>query len=378
MRKRFAYLMLAAIGVAGFVGPACASPALKRESGRLQELVARLTSSEYLLRDPATDPRPYVDPTPALNAFRHVAAAMAWGDVRAAAVSAAALDYEVVEFVDAHTQRTYYVLREDLNRIKTARGWGSYIVNPNSRIDVLVEVPHPLDDVETPEIGGVVFEQAHAKGLLIAGAHRLKADVPDLVDSIFHQVHTAWIGPQAQATAWQIHGFVLSKHEFPDGAHVIVSTGDGGIAPELKQLDAICEDQGLASYVFNNRPAASKANQRLNGDVPGVAFVSLAATTNEQGRLSRSLGGSFVHVELESQVRMDAAQRDRIASVIATAMRDQPSRTAQATRRGAIRLASYRPSEDDAATTVGEGEVRDPRVASRIEDGADESTRLVQ
>ena len=87
--------------------------------------------------------------------------------------------------------------------------------------------------------------------------------------------------------------------------------------PELETLNAVCEDQGLVSYVFNEQPPESPMNKRINGGVPGVTFASLAARTNEQGRMSRSVGGSFVHVELESAVRFDEAQRDTAAEVIA-------------------------------------------------------------
>lgn len=313
--------------LADSVGLAEESPdPIRSETGRLQEFIGTLASSDYVLGEPAVDARAYVAPGPVLHAFSRLATDLAWGDVRAAAAEAAQLDYEVVEFVDATTHRKYFVLREDLSRGQPSRGWGSYIINRDSQVDAIVEVPHPVADAQTPEIGAMVFEQANAKGFLLAGAHRLKADVPDLVDSVFHQVHAAWIGPAAQVAAWQIHGFSSSKHSFPDDADVIASTGDGVIAPEVENLDAMFENQGLRSYVFNNRPAKSPVNERLNGDVPGVTFTSLAATTNEQGRYSRRLGGSFVHVELESQMRLDAAQRERAAAIIAAAMDAAPAR----------------------------------------------------
>jgi hypothetical protein len=340
MTKGLALSLLIVVGVAA--APAVhAAPALKSERGRLQELIATLASSDYVLGEPDVDSRPYVDPTPVLHAFRHLAAALTWGDVQDAALEAAKLDYELVKFVDVNTKIKYYVLREDLGRV-TARGWGSYIINPQGRINALVEVPHPLADAQTPEIGGAVFEQAGAKGFLLAGAHRLKADVPDLVDSVFHQVHMAWVGPTAAVAAWQIHGFASYKHEFPDGVNVIASTGDGVIRPEVAALDAKFEREGLVSYVFNKRPARSSANKRLNGDVPGVAFSSLAATTNEQGRQSRSLGGSFVHVELESQVRLDAEQAERAASVIAAAM-SEPAGSRGPSSAATITVAAYAP-----------------------------------
>lgn len=312
---------------------------IKTETGRLPELIARLASREYVLGSPSSDSRTYVDPAPALHAFRHLASAMAWGDVAAAARQAAQLDYEVVQFTDSDTQRDYFVLREDLQAVDAIRGWGSYIVNPNSRTDAIVEVPHPMADVHTPEIGGKIFEQCQAKGFLLAGTHRDKADVPDLVDSIFHQVHIAWIGPAAQVAAWQIHGFAAIKHSFPKQAQVVTSTGDGSVAPEVANLDATLKERGLVSFVFNELSPDAELNKQLNGDVPGATFASLAGAKNEQGRVSRSLGGSFVHVELEGSIRADAASRDRAGSAIATVI-GGAGQTARATEKAPAQSAA--------------------------------------
>ncbi len=346
--------------------PTVGAGELKRESGDFSDLIARLASREYVLGESSRDDRPYVDPSQVLNAFRHVASAMAWGDVKAAARQAEKLDYEVVEFTDTETKKPYYVLREDLDVVKTIRGWGSYIINPNSRVDALIEAPHPFADVHTPEIGGRVFEECEAKGFLLAGAHREKADVPDLVDSVFHQVHTAWIGPAAQVTAWQIHGFASFKHAFPRGAQVVASTGDGEIAPEVAALDTVLEERGLTSYVFNELPAEADENRELNGGVPGVTFTSLAAAKNEQGRLSRSLGGSFVHVELEVDVRADQEQRRLAGSAIAAVIAKRPAtadvRPAAREAHAALASAEVGPTPEVVqakhATPAGEGQIR--------------------
>lgn len=346
-----------------------AADEIKTERGRIQELIARLASSEYVLGEPRVDPRPYVDPTPALHAFRHLAAALAWGDVKDAAIEAAKLDYELIKFIDAATERRYYVLRENRSG-GVLRGWGSYILNPDSQVNVIVEAPHPIADAQTPEIGGAVFELADAKGFLLAGAHRLKADVPDLVDSIFHQVHTAWVGPNATNAAWQIHGFASYKHGFPENVQVIASTGDGSIRPELAVLNEKLEQEGLGTYVFNESPVHSSDNRQLNGDVPGVTFSALAATTNEQGRHLRSLGGAFVHVELESQVRLDAEQAGRAASVIAAAMCEPPA-VRVASNAAQVTLASYAPPAEAGAEAPPSDQPAVTPTPSAVEDAAE-------
>ena len=324
MTKAMAALSLLAIVALGSLASPVQAEPMAQENGRFCELVDQLSSKQYVLGSPSRDDRPYVDPTPVLHAFRHLAATMAWGDVKVAARKAAELGYEVIKFTDVDTKHEYYVLREDLDAVKTLRGWGSYIFNPQSKVDAIVEVPHPFADVHTPEIGGQIFAECEARGFLLAGTHRDKADVPDLVDSIFHQVHTAWIGPLAQVTAWQIHGFAGQKHPFPNGTQVVASNGEGAIAPEIAALDTAMDERGMPSYVFNQLPADNDENKQVNGDVPGVAFRSLAAAKNEQGRLSRSLGGSFVHIELEVNVRANEASRKQASSAIAIAMASAP------------------------------------------------------
>ena len=355
------------------IGLFCGSPGgsfaraegLQQETGRLADLIARLASREFVLGEPERDERPYVDPSAVLNAFRHVAAAMAWGDVHAAARQAGELDYEVVEFTDAETKKPYYVLREDLDAVETIRGWGSYIVNPHSRVNALVEAPHPFADEHTPEIGGLVFAECEAKGFLLAGAHRAKADVPDMVDSVFHQVHAAWIGPAAQVAAWQIHGFSSNKHAFPRGAQVVSSTGSGDIAPAVAVLDSVLEQRGLTSYVYNDLPAEADENRELNGEAPGVTFTSLAAAKNEQGRLSRSLGGSFVHIELDVDVRADGQSRklagSAIAAVINGAAKPQAAE-ADEQRAGPSPATSVASNENEKAA-------EDPSAKSPADDG---------
>jgi hypothetical protein len=323
-RSRFA--LVRRLAVAALVVTTCgaelqAAPALKVQSGRLQDFLARLASRDYLLGDPAEDKRPYVEPGESLSAVRRVAQQIAWGDVNKAVRQADQIDCEVVEFTDEATDSVYYALRENRKRLDEIRGWGSYVFHPEGAVDALVEVPHPLADANTTEIGAQVFEQSDAKGFLLAGTHRDKADVPDLVDSAFHQVHMAWVGPFAQIAAWQIHGFEVGKHEFPQGVSVVASTGDGAVPPEIARLDSVLDSRGLSSYVFNDLAPESRINRRLNGGIPGVTFTSLAATKNEQGRHSRSLGGTFVHVELETTIRTHEDNRQLASHAIADALR---------------------------------------------------------
>jgi hypothetical protein len=142
MSKGMAVLSLLAIVALGTLAMPVQAEPMVRENGRICELVEQLSGKEYVLGSASRDSRPYVDPTPVLHAFRHLAATMAWGDINTAARKAAELGYEVIEFTDVDTQREYYVLRENLAAVQAIRGWGSYIFNPRSKVDAIVEVPH--------------------------------------------------------------------------------------------------------------------------------------------------------------------------------------------------------------------------------------------
>ncbi len=205
---------------------------------------------------------------------------------------------------------------------------GAYLFNPDSKYPALVEAPHPIDDSNSAKVAAMVFARG-ARGLLLAGAQRDKADVPDLVDSVFHQVHVAWTGAMGHVAVWQIHGFALEKHPFPRNAKAVLSTGSGDMIDEIVHLNDQLTDRGLESYAFNRLKPTNKLNKWVNQGTPGLRFASLAATKNEQGRHLRSLGGTFVHVELERSVRGNAKARQVAAEAIAEAIEETASKRVQ-------------------------------------------------
>lgn len=308
--------LLLATGLANFA----TAETIPTISGSLNALVSELTSEKYFLQDPHRDPRPYIEPAFALSTLYRASRHVAGGNVDEAARLASQVDCEVVRFVDEGTQDGYVLIREDLKTLTAPRGWGSYIYNPQAKIPALVEAPHPIDDSNSAKVATMVFAKG-AQGLLVAGAQRDKADVPDLVDSVFHQVHVAWTA-MGQMAVWQIHGFALEKHPFPRDAKAVLSTGGGEVIDEIVTLNDQLTDRGIDSYAFNRLNPANDLNKWVNRGTPGLRFASLAATKNEQGRHLRSVGGTFVHVELERCVRGDAKQRAIAAEAIVEAMEE--------------------------------------------------------
>lgn len=307
--------------VVGLLVPQQTAVGVPTVTGSLSSLVQDLTSSEYFLEHPESDPRPYIEPSFAISTLYRASRHISGGNVTEAARLANKVDCEVVRFVDEKTKEDYVLLRENMDTLSEPRGWGAYLFNPDSEIPALVEAPHPVDDSNSADVASMVFARG-AQGLLLAGAQRDKADVPDLVDSVFHQVHMAWTGALGQAAVWQIHGFALHKHPFPRNAKAILSTGGGDVNDEIVRLDDQLSSRGLDSYAYNRLKPNNELNQWVNQGTPGLRFMSLAATKNEQGKHLRSIGGTFVHVELEYSVRHNAEQRRIAAEAIAEAIEE--------------------------------------------------------
>ncbi len=104
------------------------------------------------------------------------------------AVNQAGFPYQVVEFNDTDTDRTYYMLREvpnwdhydDNGTVDTYDdehgafdyGWGLYIYSPENSRPIIVSAPHPTDDFPTTIMSYDAFTLWNASYLLISGTGR--------------------------------------------------------------------------------------------------------------------------------------------------------------------------------------------------------------
>ena len=298
-----------------------ASAAIPVVSGDFASEVNRLKGLVF-----GSDSGLYVAPTSQqLSDFRSLASSLFNNDLASAEAQAASLDYQLVQFNDSGTGRSYYLLREPTVGGTATRGWGSFALSSNFSGNALVQVPHPLFDTNTESMGAWVFQRAAARGFLMAGAHRNAngfgtADVARLPESVFHVVHEVWSGPAASVTAWQLHGYDEDNAEFPANTSAVISDGAGNITTRLLALDQQLAQRGFTAYAYNNLPASDPLNMVINNGVAGSTFSPLAATTNDQGQYSRAQGGTFVHAEFAQAVRFSSADRSLAATGVAAAI----------------------------------------------------------
>lgn len=247
------------------------------------------------------------------------------GDLSALTAPASAIGYDVVQLSDGGT--VYYGLQESLVGGETPRGWGSFFLRQNAARNALVEVVHPLADINTWEISARAFVDSQAKGFLMSGAHRNAngngtADVGQLMNSVFQEVHQSFSGGATDVSAWQVHGFNLDLHaHLPSDTDAILSSGTGGISEIILELDQNIDDLNGAwtSYSYNTLDPADVLNVATNGTINGAIFDGLGGRSNAQQLYTTSIGGQFVHVELEQSFRIDGgdAARELIANALA-------------------------------------------------------------
>lgn len=278
------------------------------------------------------DSNGYVVPTAEqLSDFRSLADgltdAQTTADLELLVPEATAIGYDVVVLNDAGN--TFYGLQES-ETVTTRRGWGSFFFRQNATNDALVEVAHPLADINTTEISAQVFAESQAKGFLLAGAHRNAngfgtADVAHLEQSIFQEVHESFADSATDLSVWQVHGFDIDGHPgFPTGADAVLSSGTGSVSELVLGLDQRIDalDGDWSSYSFNALDVDDALNIATNEDLIGSLFSGLGGTTNVQGQHTNSIGGEFVHIELEQSFRIDggAASRQLISQTIANSI----------------------------------------------------------
>ncbi len=222
------------------------------------------------------------------------------GKLTEAAALAAQLKYRVLRFNDPSLARVFIVLSEDSS---VNRGWGTYLfyLMPNEQYrNLLIEVPHPLFDINTPEVGILAYIKSEAMGFLIAGSHRYtnrdnSSDVPWAPVSIFNTVHGQFT--DLGSVAIQVHGFVQTQvRNYPQ---IILSRGDGVTAGPIATFASLLRDRDFTVGTYD-----------------GFQYGDLSGN-NQQSKHSRSVGAVFIHMEMERSIRDDKSKYSRVADAIA-------------------------------------------------------------
>ncbi|MGW3494480.1 hypothetical protein [Streptomyces sp. NPDC001020] len=214
------------------------------------------------------------------------------------------LDFTLRTVVDRVSGHRYAEVADRTEAAVTPRGWGRVYVDLDSRPRWSVQVPHPVADQGTEQLGVRVLRGSPGGVLVIAGAHRNagkgnSADVAHRRNTVFHAVCAELA--RRNMPGIQVHGFASSS---APGFDVIASTSSGSRGKS--------EARHLADSLRDRDFHVCRAWARS---------CPLEGLTNLQGRAAQDEHVPFLHVEFAPALRSDGPAAERAASAVAEVTR---------------------------------------------------------
>lgn len=273
--------------------------------------------------------------------FQNLLTGLFQGTLKNPKLHAEILGFDLIQYTDRQTNLSFYFLVEKLSSDK---GLGIYAINPNAKRRLVIEAPHPKNDMNSAEVAAKIFLETNAIALFISGTHRCAnqeastcsgqtsvcsqngtkepyriSDVAHHTCNLFHAAHEAFSDLDLSTHTLlplkpvflQIHGFTQDAGEsdivLSDGVHRVADSSEliAKLATKIKtKSDAKADSDGIT---------ICQGDPTTNG-LPTPPDTSLCATTNVQGRYTNASTdcctqkaiqsyGRFIHIELSRDMR---------------------------------------------------------------------------
>ncbi|MGW6458795.1 hypothetical protein ACWF94_23240 [Streptomyces sp. NPDC055078] len=209
------------------------------------------------------------------------------------------IDFAVRTVTDRVTGRRFAEVADRTDDSPAPRGWGRVYISLDGRARWSVQVPHPVADRTTEQLGTRVLLGSPGGVLVIAGAHR-KAGRGDAADAA-HRTDTVFDAVCGELAERGLPGIQL--HGFADdsvpGHDVVASTGRGRVALREARL--------LADALRKRDFAVCRA---------WAASCPLEGRTNVQGGKAEAEQVPFLHVEFSNRLRTSEGQATRAVAAM--------------------------------------------------------------
>lgn len=257
-----------------------------------KERIAGAGSDRYVL--PGVDELLFFDEevlTPLWAAAHSGYVAGAWTargreDLAAAQETVASFGYRITRYRHQRSGSNYLILYEEASGAG-ARHWGTYVLRLGEAQGFVVEVPRPLQEVDSLEYGIALFERLQARALLIAGAHPAanrdgSADLvrADNLRSLFTLVGQVLVREAGDAPLLLVQSRARGyRSDAPtaaaDALLAVAGEAEGGYpaAPLFQQLLRVLDEDGLSHAMVDGSPAT--AGYEVS-DIPQARYPQVA------------------------------------------------------------------------------------------------------
>ena len=253
------------------------------------------------------------------------------GDYSLATLLANSLNYDLIKLMDGNSE--YYILQK---QFPTTSYWGTYVFNPNSCRNIVIQSPHAKKDFNTGKQGIYVFKHTNSLFYCLTGTNRCNHDslsncsgsttvcsggasepyrISDLAHnqgSVFQATTESLREFDTTSVFIQFHGFTKLSTD----PYIIMSNGT--------RITAVPDYINLLANQLNI------VDDTLTFEVAhlNLSWNRLIGFTNTQGRyLNSSISpcnnnsdttiGTFIHVEQEkNRLRLDSTKWDIMAQAI--------------------------------------------------------------
>ncbi|MEU6551095.1 hypothetical protein ABZ915_12580 [Streptomyces sp. NPDC046915] len=213
-------------------------------------------------------------------------------------------DFTVRTVFDRVSERRYAEVADRTDAAAAPRGWGRVYVDLDHPPRWSVQIPHPVADLGTEQLGVRALRDSPGGTMVLAGAHRKagrgnSADVAHRRDTVFYAI-CAELARRGMPGV-QLHGMAASS---APGYDVVASTGAGS-----------------AGRADGRRLADALGTQGFHVCRSWVRDCPLEGRENMEGRAADAANVPFLHVEFAPEARADGAPADRAATAVSEVTR---------------------------------------------------------
>lgn len=300
-------------------------------SQSLDEVTADLLSYVSGIRQqmPGSGSNRFVEPSDQeLAAWRPLVRLMLQGQYQAVVESLAVQFpfYRLVKFTDTgNNQRVYYLLQE---KTPIAKGWGTFVFNPEYTRELCIQSPHPIHDTDTPTQGADVFRFTGARTYLLAGTHRCASPTVTPCDGSSNQCgdskyHVSDAAHFHRAMFQATHEEIVKQN--PKTYAINLHGNSSAQCPDIYLSNGALPSHRMLFDMKTSILAAGGLTVAVNGD--GTSQCTFGGTLNVQGRFvngspepctvaATSPTGYFLHVEQSRTVRSNKSEYDKLIAAL--------------------------------------------------------------